>query len=38
MREVAPDPRMLSSVPVDGEPLPVEHGGPIRMITPRLYA
>lgn len=23
---------------VDGAPLPVEHGGPVRMITPRLYA
>ncbi len=23
---------------VDGAPLPVEHGGPIRMITPQLYA
>jgi DMSO/TMAO reductase YedYZ molybdopterin-dependent catalytic subunit len=23
---------------VDGEPLPVEHGGPVRMITPQLYA
>jgi DMSO/TMAO reductase YedYZ molybdopterin-dependent catalytic subunit len=22
----------------DGEPLPVEHGGPARMITPQLYA
>ncbi len=23
---------------VDGEPLPIEHGGPVRMITPQLYA
>lgn len=23
---------------VDGEPLPYEHGGPVRMITPQLYA
>jgi DMSO/TMAO reductase YedYZ molybdopterin-dependent catalytic subunit len=23
---------------VDGGPLPVEHGGPVRMITPQLYA
>ncbi len=23
---------------VDGAPLPVEHGGPLRMITPQLYA
>lgn len=23
---------------VDGEPLPTEHGGPVRMITPQLYA
>ena len=23
---------------VDGEPLPREHGGPVRMITPQLYA
>ncbi len=23
---------------VDGEPLPAEHGGPLRMITPQLYA
>jgi DMSO/TMAO reductase YedYZ molybdopterin-dependent catalytic subunit len=23
---------------VDGAPLPVEHGGPVRMITPQLYA
>ena len=23
---------------VDGEPLPKEHGGPVRMITPQLYA
>ena len=23
---------------VDGEPLPMEHGGPVRMITPQLYA
>ena len=22
----------------NGEPLPVEHGGPLRMITPQLYA
>ena len=22
----------------DGEPLPREHGGPVRMITPQLYA
>ena len=23
---------------VDGEPLPDEHGGPVRMVTPQLYA
>jgi len=23
---------------VDGEPLPLDHGGPVRMITPQLYA
>ena len=23
---------------VHGKPLPVEHGGPVRMITPQLYA
>ena len=23
---------------VDGEPLPIEHGGPVRMITPQLWA
>jgi len=23
---------------VDGQALPVEHGGPVRMITPQLYA
>ena len=22
----------------EGKPLPIEHGGPCRMITPRLYA
>ncbi len=31
-------PDVLLAHTVFGEPLPVEHGGPLRMITPRLYA
>lgn len=29
---------VLLGYAVDGEPLPVEHGGPVRLITPQLYA
>lgn len=32
------DPDVLLVHSWEGEPLPVEHGGPVRMITPRLYA
>lgn len=31
-------PDVLLAHTVDGQPLPVEHGGPVRMITPQLYA
>jgi DMSO/TMAO reductase YedYZ molybdopterin-dependent catalytic subunit len=31
-------PDVLLAHTADGEPLPVEHGGPVRMITPQLYA
>jgi DMSO/TMAO reductase YedYZ molybdopterin-dependent catalytic subunit len=31
-------PDVLLAHTVDGEPLPREHGGPVRMITPQLYA
>jgi DMSO/TMAO reductase YedYZ molybdopterin-dependent catalytic subunit len=36
--EDAMEPDVLLVHTVDGKPLPVEHGGPCRMITPRLYA
>jgi len=36
--ERALDPDVLLAHGVEGEPLPREHGGPVRMITPRLYA
>lgn len=31
-------PDVLVAHTVDGKPLPAEHGGPVRMITPQLYA
>ncbi|MET0341948.1 MAG: molybdopterin-dependent oxidoreductase [Polyangiales bacterium] len=31
-------PDVLLAHTVDGKPLPIEHGGPVRMITPQLYA
>jgi DMSO/TMAO reductase YedYZ molybdopterin-dependent catalytic subunit len=36
--EEALKPDVLLAYQVDGEPLPREHGGPVRMITPQLYA
>jgi len=36
--ERALDPDVMLVHTWEGEPLPVEHGGPCRMITPRLYA
>jgi DMSO/TMAO reductase YedYZ molybdopterin-dependent catalytic subunit len=36
--EEALKPDVLLAHTVDGQPLPVEHGGPVRMITPQLYA
>src|SRR6266542_6159512 len=36
--EDAMEPDVLLVHTVDGAPLPAEHGGPCRMITPRLYA
>jgi DMSO/TMAO reductase YedYZ molybdopterin-dependent catalytic subunit len=36
--EEALKPDVLVVHRVDGGPLPVEHGGPVRMITPQLYA
>ncbi len=36
--EEALKPDVLLAYAVDGEPLPREHGGPVRMITPQLYA
>jgi DMSO/TMAO reductase YedYZ molybdopterin-dependent catalytic subunit len=36
--EEASKPDVLLVHTVDGAPLPVEHGGPCRMITPQLYA
>ncbi len=36
--EEALKPDVLLVHTVDGEPLPVEHGGPLRIITPQLYA
>jgi DMSO/TMAO reductase YedYZ molybdopterin-dependent catalytic subunit len=36
--ERALDPDVLLVHEWDGKPLPREHGGPVRMITPRLYA
>ncbi|MEZ5980031.1 MAG: sulfite oxidase-like oxidoreductase [Planctomycetota bacterium] len=32
------DPDVLLAHRVDGAPLPKEHGGPLRLVTPRLYA
>ncbi len=29
---------MLLAYELDGKPLPVEHGGPMRLIVPHLYA
>lgn len=36
--EKALSPDVLLVHTVDGKPLPREHGGPVRMVTPRLYA
>jgi DMSO/TMAO reductase YedYZ molybdopterin-dependent catalytic subunit len=36
--EEALKPDVLIGHTVDGQPLPREHGGPVRMITPQLYA
>jgi DMSO/TMAO reductase YedYZ molybdopterin-dependent catalytic subunit len=36
--EEALKPDVLLAHTVDGAPLPLEHGGPLRMITPQLYA
>ena len=36
--ERALDPDVLLVHEWEGAPLPLEHGGPCRMITPRLYA
>jgi len=36
--EEALKPDVLIAYQVSGEPLPREHGGPVRMITPELYA
>ncbi|MBW8683619.1 sulfite oxidase-like oxidoreductase [Chitinophaga rhizophila] len=36
--EEALKPDVLLAHTVDGGPLPIEHGGPVRMITPQLYA
>ncbi len=36
--EEALKPDVLLGHTVDGQPLPMEHGGPVRMITPQLYA
>jgi DMSO/TMAO reductase YedYZ molybdopterin-dependent catalytic subunit len=36
--EEALKPDVLLVHTVDGQPLPLEHGGPVRMITPQLYA
>jgi DMSO/TMAO reductase YedYZ molybdopterin-dependent catalytic subunit len=36
--EEALKPDVLVTYQVDGKPLPREHGGPVRMITPQLYA
>jgi DMSO/TMAO reductase YedYZ molybdopterin-dependent catalytic subunit len=36
--EEALKPDVLLGHTVDGKPLPIEHGGPVRMITPQLYA
>jgi DMSO/TMAO reductase YedYZ molybdopterin-dependent catalytic subunit len=36
--EEALKPDVLLAHTVDGQPLPPEHGGPLRMITPQLYA
>jgi DMSO/TMAO reductase YedYZ molybdopterin-dependent catalytic subunit len=36
--EEALKPDVLLAYQVDGAPLPREHGGPVRMITPQLYA
>jgi len=36
--EEALKPDVLLAHTVEGQPLPAEHGGPVRMITPQLYA
>jgi DMSO/TMAO reductase YedYZ molybdopterin-dependent catalytic subunit len=36
--EEALKPDVLLAFGVNGKPLPIEHGGPVRMITPQLYA
>jgi DMSO/TMAO reductase YedYZ molybdopterin-dependent catalytic subunit len=36
--EEALQPDVLLAHQVDGGPLPVEHGGPVRVVTPQLYA
>jgi len=36
--EEALKPDVLLVHAIDGQPLPIEHGGPVRMITPQLYA
>src|SRR5258706_445445 len=36
--EEALKPDVLLAYEVDGGPLPREHGGPVRMVTPQLYA
>ena len=35
-RKVKPDVLLVHTA--DGAPLPVDHGGPVRVITPQLYA
>ena len=34
----APGARLLEVAQAHGQPLALEHGGPVRMITPQLYA
>jgi len=36
--EEALKPDVLLAHTIEGKPLPIEHGGPVRMITPQLYA
>ena len=36
--DVLPEELPRTRYTADGQPLPVEHGGPLRMITPQLYA